>query len=52
MNVYGLHKKADLSMCTTYAKNCYKKNMTAETLCLACLFLFLIIKPNLWVPML
>ena len=23
MNVYGLHKKADLSMCTVYANNCF-----------------------------
>ena len=39
MNVYGLHKKADQSMCTVKAKKLLQ-NMTAETLCLACLFVF------------
>ena len=31
MNAHGLHKKADLSMCTAWAKNCLQ-NMTAETI--------------------
>ena len=31
MNIYGLHKKADLSMCTTYAQKFFTKHDSRNT---------------------